>query len=216
MTTGIEGYLKDVCMQVVKHRVNALGKKGKRKIGSLTEEYVHYCEAEHKVILEKYGAEEGLAESLMKFWEISAQQENMLIRNSKGDKNFNVFEINALYVTAGLTCNEPCEVVPEVKEEEGEYPCTLDMDQIPKFVSELKNEMTWSRRDKSERTLAYLDSGVTDRLGNKSIMTQEEIILSQRGDQHRNEFVVAELATEDKGNFSKFRNYDEELEKLED
>ena len=65
----------------------------------------------------------------MNFWESSAQQENMLIRKSMGDKNFNVFEINELYVSAGITCNEPCEVVPEVKEEEGEYPCILDMDQ---------------------------------------------------------------------------------------
>ena len=91
MTAGIEEYLKDVSMQVVKHRMNALGKKVKRKIGPLTEEYVHYCEAEHKVILEKDGAEEGLAESLMNFWESSAQQENMLIRNSMGDKNFTIF-----------------------------------------------------------------------------------------------------------------------------
>ena len=43
--------LKDVSMQVVKHRMNALRKKGKIKIGPLTEEYVHCCEAEHKIIL---------------------------------------------------------------------------------------------------------------------------------------------------------------------
>ena len=45
MTACIEEYLKDVSMQVVKHRMNALGKKGKRRIGPLTEEYVHCCEA---------------------------------------------------------------------------------------------------------------------------------------------------------------------------
>ena len=121
-----------------------------------------------------------------------------------------------MYVSTGITCNETCEVVPEVKEEEGEYPCTLDMDQIHKFVLELKNEMTWSRRDKPERTLAYLDSGVIDRLGKKFFMTREETILYQRGDQHLKEFVVAELATKDKGKFSNFINYDEELEMLED
>ena len=56
MTTGIKEHLKDVSMQVVKHRMDALGKKGKIRIGPLTEEYVHCCEEEHKIILEKYGA----------------------------------------------------------------------------------------------------------------------------------------------------------------
>ena len=89
--------------------------KKEKKIGPLTEEYVHCCEEEHKFILEKDGAEKALAESLMKFWESSAQQENMMIRKSIGYKNFNVFEINELYVSSGITYNEPCEVVPEVK-----------------------------------------------------------------------------------------------------
>ena len=44
-----------------------------------------------------------------------------------GNENLNIFEINELYVSALITRNEPCEVVPEVKQE-GEYPCTLDMD----------------------------------------------------------------------------------------
>ena len=47
-------------------------------------------------------------------------------------------------------------------------------------------------------------------------MTKEETILSQRGDQHLKEFVVAQLVNEDKGKFYNFGNYDEELEMLED
>ena len=39
-----------------------------------------------------------------------------------GDKTFNIFEMNELCISAGITCDEPCEVVPKVKEEEGEYP----------------------------------------------------------------------------------------------
>ena len=39
--------------------------------------------------------------------------------------------------------------------------------------------------------------------------------MSQRGDKNLKEFVVAELANEDKGKFYNFRNYDEELEMLE-
>ena len=78
MTEGIEEHLKYVSMQVVKHMMNALGKKGKRRIGPLTEQYVHCCEVEHKIILEEDGAEEGLAESLVNSWESSNQQENML------------------------------------------------------------------------------------------------------------------------------------------
>ena len=80
MTAGIEAHLDDVFMQVVKHRMDALRRKGKIRIGPLTEEYVHCCEAEHKIILEKDGAEEGLAESLMNSWESSDQQNNMLIK----------------------------------------------------------------------------------------------------------------------------------------
>ena len=45
MTAGTEEYLKDVSMQVVKHRMDALGKKEKIKIGPWTEEHVHCCEA---------------------------------------------------------------------------------------------------------------------------------------------------------------------------
>ena len=80
MTTGIEEYLKYVSMQVVKHRMDALRKKGKIKIRPLTEEYVHFFEVEHKFILEKYGVEEGLAESLVKSWESSDHQKSVLLR----------------------------------------------------------------------------------------------------------------------------------------
>ena len=51
--------------------MNALGKKGKRRIGPLTEQYVHCCEVEHKIILEEYGAGEGLDDSLVNYWERS-------------------------------------------------------------------------------------------------------------------------------------------------
>ena len=78
-----------------------------------------------------------------------------------------------MYVFAEITCNEPCEVVPEVKEEEGEYPCTLDMHKGQKIVLELKDEMTWSHEDKSERTLAYLDSVVAERLGKKLLLLRD-------------------------------------------
>ena len=71
--------------------MDALGKKGKRKIRPLTKEYVHCCEAEHKFILEKYGAGEGLAESLMNSCESSDWEKNMLIRRSMADKKFNIF-----------------------------------------------------------------------------------------------------------------------------
>ena len=47
-------------------------------------------------------------------------------------------------------------------------------------------------------------------------MTQEETILSLRNDQYLNEFAIAELVNEEKGKFCNFRNYDEELEMLED
>ena len=119
-----------------------------------------------------------------------------------------------MYVSAGITCNEPCKVSPEVKEE-GEYPCILDMDQSQKFVPGLKDEMTWSHGDKQKRTLAYLDSGVADRQRKKSVMTQEETILSQKGDQYIKELAVAELVNEDKGIFSNLKKYDKELEMLE-
>ena len=93
----------------------------------------------------------------------------MLIRKSMGDKNFNVFEINELYVSAGITSNEPYEVVPEVKEEEGEYPCILDIDQSQKFVLGLKDEMTWSHGDKKREPLhIWIDVLLTQRGRNLS------------------------------------------------
>ena len=70
-----------------------------------------------------------------------------------GDNKFNIFEINELCVPAGMTCDEPYEAVPEVNEEEGEYPCILDMDQSQKFVLGLKDEMTWSHGDKKREHL---------------------------------------------------------------
>ena len=88
------------------------------------------------------------------------------------------------------------------------------MDQSQKFVLELKDEITWSRGDKQKRTLSYLDSGVADRHGKKYVMTQEETILSQKGDQYIKELVVADLVNEDKGIFSNLIKYDEELEML--
>ena len=137
----------------------------------------------------------------------------MLIRGSMGDKNFNIFEINELCIFAGITCDGPCEVVPEVKEEEGEYPCILEMDQSYKFFLGLKDEMTRSHGDKQKRTLAYLDSGVADKEGKKFIMTQKKTIFSQEGDQYLEEFVVS---IENKENLSNLKIYDEELEMLED
>ena len=211
MTASIEEHLDDVFMHAdkeMKHRMDALGKKGKRKIIPLTKEYVHCCEAKHKIILEEDGAYEGLTESLMNFWESSNQQENMLIRNSMGD----VLEINELCISAGITRAEPCKVSLEVNEEtKGEYPCVIDMDQIQKSVLGLKNGMTWYHGDKQKRTLAYVDSGVADREGKKFVMTQEETILSQRGDQYLKEFAVAKLINGEKEKFSNFRNYNEEL-----
>ena len=76
--------------------------------------------------------------------------------------------------------------------------------------------MTWSHGDKQKRTLDYLDSSVVDREGKKYFMTQEETILSQRGDEYLKEIVVVELANGDKENFSNLRKYDEELEMMED
>ena len=103
-------------------------------------------------------------------------------------------------MVVGVTCDEPCEVVLKVKEEEGEYTCILDMDQSQNLVLELKDEMAWSHGDKQKITLAYLDRCVVDREGKKFVMTQEETILSQKGDQYLGELVVAKLATEDKRN----------------
>ena len=77
-----------------------------------------------------------------------------------GDENLNIFEINELCISVGVTCDEPCDVVPEVQEEEGEYPCILDIDQSQNFVLELKDEMKWSRGDHQRRTLAYFDNDV--------------------------------------------------------
>ena len=34
-----------------------------------------------------------------------------------GVKNFNIFEINELCISTRIICNEPCEVVPKIKEE---------------------------------------------------------------------------------------------------
>ena len=107
----------------------------------------------------------------MNFWESSGQQENMLIRKSMVNVNLNIFEINELYVSTGITCDEPFKVSTELKEEEGEYPCILDIDQSQEFVLGLKDEMTWSHGDKQNRTLVYLDSGLDNRLGKKFIMT---------------------------------------------
>ena len=45
MTAGIEAHLKDVSMQVVKHRMDSFGNKEKIIIRPLKEEYVHCCEA---------------------------------------------------------------------------------------------------------------------------------------------------------------------------
>ena len=80
------------------------------------------------------------------------------------------------------------------------------MDQNQNFVLGLKDEMTWSHRDKPKRTLAYLDRHVADREGKKFVMTQEGTIVSQRGDQYLKEFYIAELVNEEKGKFSNFRN----------
>ena len=100
----------------------------------MIEEYVHYCELEHGIIFGKDGIEEGLAQNLVNNWESSDQQKNVLIRESMGNENINIFEINELYIPTWITCNKPCEVVLEVKEEEGEYPCILDMDQSHNFI----------------------------------------------------------------------------------
>ena len=89
------------------------------------------------------------------------------------------------------------------------------MDQSQNFVLELKDEMTWSRGDNQRRTLAYVDNDV-GRQRNKSIMTQEKTILSQKGDQYLGELVVAELDIEDKEKLSNLREYDEELKMLQD
>ena len=53
----------------------------------------------------------------MNSWDSSYQQKNMLKIGSMGDKNFIIFEINELCISTRILCNEPCEVVPEIKEE---------------------------------------------------------------------------------------------------
>ena len=53
---GIEAHLDGVSMQVAKHRMDALRKD---RIGPLTREYVHYCEEEHNIILEKMVQKKG-------------------------------------------------------------------------------------------------------------------------------------------------------------
>ena len=52
--------------------------------------------------------------------------------------------------------------------------------------------------------------------GKKFVMTHEGTIVSQEDDQHLEEIIVADLVNENKIKFSNFRNYDEELEMLED
>ena len=49
------------------------------------------------------------------------------------DENFNIFGINELCISTGVTFDELCKVFLAVKEEE-EYPCILDMDQSQKIV----------------------------------------------------------------------------------
>ena len=51
---------------------------------------------------------------------------------------------------------------------------------------------------------------------NKYVITKEDTILSQKGDQYLEELVVAELANEHKEKLSNLKKYDEELEMLED
>ena len=82
--------------------MDALEKKNKKKIRSFTKEYVHYCEPERGTIFGEYGVEERLAESLMNSWESSDQQKNVLIRESMGDENINIFEINELCISVGV------------------------------------------------------------------------------------------------------------------
>ena len=53
----------------------------------------------------------------MKSMESSDQQKNVLIRESMGDENLNIFQINELCISVGVTCDEPCDFFPEVKEE---------------------------------------------------------------------------------------------------
>ena len=69
-------------------------------------------------------AEEELAESLINSWASSDQQKKMLM----SDENFNIFGINELCISAEVTFDGTCKVVPEVNEEE-EYPSIIDMDQ---------------------------------------------------------------------------------------
>ena len=86
------------------------------------------------------------------------------------------------------------------------------MDQSQNFVLELKDEITLSHGDNQRRTLAYFDNDV-GRQRNKSVMTRQNTILSQKGDQYLGE-IVAELVTKDKEKLSNLREYDEELKML--
>ena len=83
MTAGIEEHLDDVFMQFdkeMKHRMDALEKKRKIRIGPLTEEYVHYCEPEHGTIFEDDGVEERLDKSIKDSQKNSDQQNGVLIK----------------------------------------------------------------------------------------------------------------------------------------
>ena len=53
----------------------------------------------------------------MNSWENLDQQNNVLIKESMGDENINIFEINELCISVRVTCDEPCEVFPKIKEE---------------------------------------------------------------------------------------------------
>ena len=98
-------------IEKLKHRMDALEKKNNTRIRSLTKEDVHYCEREHGTIFGEYSVEERLDESLMNSWEGSNQQNNVLIGDSMGDENINIFEFNELCMFARVTCDEPSEVV---------------------------------------------------------------------------------------------------------
>ena len=98
--------------------MDALEKKNNTRISPLKEKDVHYCEPEHGTIFGEHGVEERLAKNLMNSWESEDQQNDVPIRESMGYENLNIFEINELCMFAGVTCDEPCEFVPGIKEEE--------------------------------------------------------------------------------------------------
>ena len=54
-----------------------------------------------------------------------------------------------------------------------------------------------------------------DKERNLSIMTHEETMLSQKGDQYLRELAVVEFANEENEDLSNFKKYDEELGMLE-